>query len=157
MSYESLTFKETSSWTPEKVRDLIAAYAKEDFIPAVILWRSPSNDLFVIDGAHRLSCLIAWVNNDYGDGDISRSIFDNILDNQKQAAQKTRELVEDAVGPYSLISAALAPGKSVLDKYVQAAKILVSCSITVQNLPTTDVAVAERSFFKINEQGVPLY
>jgi hypothetical protein len=148
--------RETSSWTPEKVRDLIVAYAKEDFIPAIILWRSPSNDLFVIDGAHRLSCLIAWVNNDYGDGDISRSVFDEILESQKQVAQKTRSLVDDTVGPYSVISAALAPGKSVAEKYIQVAKVLVSCSITVQNLPTTDVAVAERSFFKIDEQGVPL-
>ena len=135
---------------------MIVAYAKEDFIPAIILWRSPSNDLFVIDGAHRLSSLIAWVNNDYGDGPISRAALEDIDEIQKSTAQKTRKLVEDAVGPYSVISGALAPGKSVLQKYIDTAKVLVSCNIVVQNLPTRDIAIAERSFFKINEQGVPL-
>src|SRR5438105_2869303 len=35
--------RETSIWTPEKVRDLILAYVEEDLVPAIILWRSPSN------------------------------------------------------------------------------------------------------------------
>jgi hypothetical protein len=64
--------RETAMWSPEKVRDLIIAYAEEDLVPAIILWRSPFNDLFVIDGAHRLSSLIAWVNDDYGDGITSK-------------------------------------------------------------------------------------
>jgi Protein of unknown function DUF262/HNH endonuclease len=147
--------RETSIWTPEKVRDLVYAYVNEDLVPAIILWRSPTNDLFVIDGAHRLSSIIAWVNDDYGDGILSRAFFDEILKPQKQAAKKTKELVEEAVGPYKVIKEAFT-NTNTPHKYVDIAKKLVNCAITVQRLETPDVANAERSFFKINEQGVPL-
>jgi hypothetical protein len=147
--------RETSIWTPEKVRDLIYAYVNEDLVPAIILWRSPSNDLFVIDGAHRLSSIIAWVNDDYGDGILSRALFDEIQKGRKEAAIKTKELVELAIGPYKVIKEAFT-NHSTPQKYIDIAKKLVNCSITVQRLETPDVANAERSFFKINQQGVPL-
>src|SRR5437868_5924281 len=41
--------RETYSWTPEKVCDLISSYAKESLVPAIVLWRSPANLLFLID------------------------------------------------------------------------------------------------------------
>lgn len=147
--------RETSIWTPEKVRDLILAYVSEDLVPAIILWRSPSNDLFVIDGAHRLSSIIAWVNDDYGDGILSKAFFDVIPRPQKEAAKKTKQLVEDAVGPYKVIAQAFT-NPHTPPNYIDIAKRLVNCAITVQRLETPDVANAERSFFKINEQGVPL-
>lgn len=147
--------RETAMWTPEKVRDLIVAYAEEDLVPAIILWRSPFNDLFVIDGAHRLSSLIAWVNDDYGDGIISQAFFGEIPTVQKEAAQATRDLVNAAVGPYKVISEAF-KSSSTPQIYVERAKRLVNCFVPIQQLETPDVAKAERSFFKINEQGVPL-
>ena len=55
----------------------------------------------MIDGAHRLSALIAWVHDDYGDGEVSRRFFQNDLpDEQMRAARKTRELVNSQVGSY---------------------------------------------------------
>lgn len=147
--------RETSIWTPEKVKDLVVAYVNEDLVPAIILWRSPSNDLFVIDGAHRLSSLIAWVNDDYGDGLISRSFFDDITKAQKETHQKTKDLVEDTVGPYRLIADAF-KNQGTPQKYIDLAKRLAHCSIKVQPLLTPNVTAAERSFFKINEQGVAL-
>ncbi|HTQ60176.1 MAG TPA: DUF262 domain-containing protein [Candidatus Solibacter sp.] len=144
--------RETASWTPEKVCDLVITYAK-DFVPAIIVWRSASNDLFVIDGAHRLSSIIAWVNDDYGDGQISRAFFgDEISEDQKVAAQKTRDLINKSIGPYKSISNAF---KSQ-PQYVETAKALNFCSLTAQQLKTRDIHQAERSFFKINEQGVSL-
>src|SRR5947209_5295770 len=54
--------RETASWTPDKVAEFIQSYVEGDLIPSIILWRSPrSGNIFVIDGAHRLSALIAWV------------------------------------------------------------------------------------------------
>src|SRR5271166_2433846 len=74
-------------------------------VPAVILWRSPTNHFFVIDGAHRLSSLIAWVNNDYGIGVISHEFFGSDADPaRKLAAQKTKQMVESAVGNYHAIA-----------------------------------------------------
>lgn len=63
--------RETNEWDSEKVCD-IESFLDADLIPAVILWRSSSSYYFVIDGSHRLSSLIAWINDDYGDGKISK-------------------------------------------------------------------------------------
>jgi hypothetical protein len=146
--------RSTANWTPEKVRDMVLAYVEGDFVPAIILWRSPQNDLFVIDGAHRLSSIIAWVNDDYGDGDISKKFFANI-DGHVDAARKTRDLITSAVGPYTLLSKALTLS-NIPQQYIDNAKKLVMAGVHIQDLGTADAAKAERSFFKINEQGVPL-
>ena len=72
--------RETADWQPEMVVDLVTSFLDGDLIPSVILWRSPSSgSIFVIDGAHRLSALIAWVQNDYGDGRRSMEFFENII------------------------------------------------------------------------------
>ena len=52
------------------MREFIKTFIEGDLIPAIILWRSPGGT-FIIDGAHRLSALIAWVDNDFGDGTVS--------------------------------------------------------------------------------------
>ena len=66
--------RETSNWSPEQVTDLVATFVGGDLIPAIILWRSGPH-VFVIDGAHRLSAIIAWLHDDYGDGEKSRRYF----------------------------------------------------------------------------------
>ena len=58
--------RETAQWSPAKVVDLIRSFLDADLIPAVILWRA-GRSIFVIDGAHRLSALLAWILDDYGD------------------------------------------------------------------------------------------
>ena len=64
--------RETANWTPQKVHELLSSFLNGDFVPNVILWRV-GETIFVIDGAHRLSAIAAWVQNDYGDNDASRS------------------------------------------------------------------------------------
>jgi hypothetical protein len=76
--------RETSNWTPQKIVDLVAAFLDGDLIPAIILWRS-CHYVFVIDGAHRPSALLAWIYDDYGDK--SRSI--NYFQNQVPEEQKS--------------------------------------------------------------------
>lgn len=148
--------RSTASWTPEKVRDLVVAYMENELIPAVILWRSPKNDLFVIDGSHRLSSLIAWVNDDYGDGPISKKLFgDELPEYQKEAASLARQMVLEAVGPFDMLSTGLAQD-NISEKYKENAKKLVFAGIQLQELTTGEPDKAEKSFFKINEQGVAL-
>jgi len=53
--------RETNSWNPKQVAKLIETFANDDIIPAVILWQN-GNQIFIVDGAHRLSALAAWVN-----------------------------------------------------------------------------------------------
>jgi hypothetical protein len=143
----------TTAWTPEKIAELVYAYASGGLVPAIILWRSPQNYLFVIDGAHRLSSLIAWIQDDYGDKERSRSFFTEIPEAQKEIAERTRALVNTAVGPWDRLSSALV--KNDLE-YIEAARVLTGCTLKVQMLPTKDVIQAENAFFKINEQGEPL-
>ncbi|MCX7593107.1 MAG: DUF262 domain-containing protein [Fischerella sp.] len=68
--------RETNEWDANKVCEFIESFLDGDLIPAVILWRSSSSYYFVIDGSHRLSSLIAWINDDYGDGQISKQFYD---------------------------------------------------------------------------------
>ena len=90
--------RETIHWTPKKIADLVASFLDRRLIPAVILWRA-GNYNFVIDGAHRLSALLAWVWDDYGDGDRSRALFGMPLSPEQLAiAQRTRNLIKKKKG-----------------------------------------------------------
>ncbi len=92
--------RETAEWDPKRVVGLIRTFIDDQLIPAVILWQNKEL-LFVIDGSHRLSALIAWVQNDYGDGPRSREFFNHTIpDDQLAVAKRTRELVETEFGSY---------------------------------------------------------
>jgi hypothetical protein len=146
--------RETANWTPEAVAEMITSFVSDDLVPAIILWRSPSNDVFVIDGSHRLSSLIAWVQDDYGDGKISREFFQHSIPKpQIDAAEKTRKIVKKEVGSYEDLKFAIAnPQKALKPEHLVIAKKLGSLAINVQWV-TGDAAKAEHSFFKINQQG----
>src|SRR5665213_3346704 len=74
----------TAHWDPEKVAGFIKSFVSGDLIPAVILWQSSlSGNIFVIDGAHRLSALIAWVHDDYGDRALSLPFFEGNISSEQ--------------------------------------------------------------------------
>jgi hypothetical protein len=148
--------RETGNWTPEQVADLISTFARRDLIPAVILWRAGQN-VFVIDGAHRLSALIAWVHNDYGDGDVSRPFFHNVIPAEQQAAaDKTRELVKASVGSYRDHQLAIEyPDNARADIAERAARIGWQ-DIPAQWIRNADHDKAEKSFFRINQGGTKI-
>lgn len=58
---------------------MIESSVDGELILAIILWRNQSGYIFVIDGAHRLSSLGAWINDDYGDGIVSLSYYGNYI------------------------------------------------------------------------------
>lgn len=92
--------RETNHWSPEQVASFLQCFVNNDLIPSVIVWKSPTY-LFVIDGGHRLSVIRAWIEDDYGDGPISRSFFgESISKEQKRAADKTRTLVAETIGTW---------------------------------------------------------
>ncbi|MGH9882566.1 MAG: hypothetical protein ACRD6N_14105, partial [Pyrinomonadaceae bacterium] len=70
--------------------------------------------IFIVDGSHRLSALMAWVQDDYGDNAASIAFFKNVMrPEQLEAAEKTRELINSVIGSYeSLQSATKSPGDS---------------------------------------------
>lgn len=144
--------RETNEWDSKKIAEFIESYINGELIPAIILWRNNSGLYFIIDGAHRLSALISWIKDDYGDGDISRKFYNsNINEEQAEIAEATRKTINKRIGRYEdLINA---PSNEKADPiFVQRAKNLGAYSIQVQWVDG-DAKKAERSFFKINQQA----
>jgi hypothetical protein len=147
--------RETAHWSPEQAADLIGTFVRRDLIPAVILWRAGQN-VFVIDGAHRLSALIAWVHDDYGDKAVSRKMFQDIPDEQIAAAAKTRELVRVSVGSYQDHKLALEQPDKVEAHIAERANRIGWQNIPAQWIQTHDPERAEKSFFRINQGGTKI-
>ncbi|WP_221639924.1 HNH endonuclease family protein [Actinoallomurus bryophytorum] len=149
--------RETANWSPEKVAELVGSFLEGDLIPSVILWRSTiSGNIFVIDGAHRLSALIAWVHDDYGDRHTSIRFFDsNIPQEQQKAAQATRDLIRESVGSYSELSLALRNSDTTPKERLRLARNLSAFAINLQWV-AGEAEKAESSFFKINQQATPI-
>ncbi len=149
--------RETASWDPDKVADLIRSFLDGDLIPSIIVWRSPdTGNIFVIDGAHRLGALIAWVHNDYGDGDISRKFYENRIPNEQAvAADKTRSIINKTIGTYKEMIFAVSNQQNSDAEKVRRAKNLVAYGIPVQWIDG-DAKKAEISFFKINQKAAPI-
>jgi len=148
--------RETNEWDSQKIYELIKSFIEGDLIPAVILWRSTGGYLFVIDGSHRLSALSAWVNDDYGDGIISRHFYDGVIpEEQLEIAQETRKLVTKMIGSYVDFRMALTYPDKVQPEIVKYAKNLGALAIQLQWVEG-DARKAENSFFKINQQAAPI-
>lgn len=147
--------RETSSWTPQKIVDLVAAFLDGDLIPAIILWRS-GQYVFVIDGAHRLSALLAWIYDDYGDKFRSINYFQNqVPEEQKKLAEQTRKLVEAEIGTYASY---IDSSKTMYanEKIKERVGMMNSNSFVAQWVPAGDAIGAENSFFKINQAPTPV-
>ncbi len=144
--------RETSEWAPDRVVGLIRTFIEGELIPAVILWKNREL-LFVIDGSHRLSALTAWVQDDYGDGDVSRTFFDNIIpDEQIKAAKSTRELVEKTIGSYANYKKAIENPENFGPDVVARSRRLGSLALQLQWV-RGDAHKAEDSFVRINQQA----
>lgn len=144
--------RETNEWDSKKIADFIESFINGELIPAIILWRNNSGLYFVIDGAHRLSALISWINDDYGDGAISKKFYQtNVNEEQVEIANATRKVVEKRIGKYQQI--VNSPNEeNPIPQLIQKAKNLGAYSIQVQWVDG-DAKKAESSFFKINQQA----
>lgn len=147
--------RETNHWTPQQVANLIKSFVSGELIPALILWKSDSY-VFVIDGAHRLSALKAWVENDYGSGPLSYTFFgEEIADDQKRISENTKKIVEASVGRYSDFASLTEEQLRASPEKARIHSTIFSRSLHVQWVQGNQ-NVAESSFFKINSQGTAL-
>ena len=95
--------RETSAWNPDDCVRLLESIVKGLIIPSLIVWKSPDNSfLYILDGAHRISVMRAWVIDDWGDKAIEdyyerHEYFDKI----RQAAQVVRAAVKGHIGSYT--------------------------------------------------------
>jgi hypothetical protein len=152
--------RETNHWSPEQIELLIQSFMDGDVIPSIITWQSTTSpNIFVIDGGHRLSALRAWIEDDYGDGLISIKFFGNdISQDQKKAAEKTRKLVEKSIGRFEswnkLNQLSIRPEKMTQIETKRLRQFSTG-KIQVQWV-YGNANRAQDSFFKINKQGTPL-
>lgn len=131
--------RETNSWSPKQVAKLIETFATDDIVPAVILWQSGSK-IFIVDGAHRLSALAAWVRDDYGAGEQSQSFFKGkVPEQQRSLDEETRRLVNDGIGSWA----------SHKEKH----SMLLMKDIQVQWLESPSATQAADAFIRINQGG----
>src|SRR5450759_1690425 len=145
--------RETYEWTPKRVVGLIRSFVDDELIPAVILWPNERGLNFVVDGSHRLSALIAWVQNDYGDGEISQAFFDHAIeDDQLTIAKRTRQLVEKEFGAYKDHVKAIETPESYGPDTINRARRFARLSLDLQWV-RGDADKAEESFKRINQQA----
>lgn len=115
--------RETHDWTIDNVIKFIDSVVKGQFIPSLILWKNSGGFIFVIDGAHRLSALLAWMKDDYGDGPISRSFFQGyISEEQKRVAESLRKRINKEVGQYADYEKALVMTDGYAEEFVKTAR-----------------------------------
>ncbi len=147
--------RETSEWDAKRVVGLIKTFIDGELIPAVILWKHREY-LFVIDGSHRLSALIAWIHDDYGDGDASQKFFGHsIPQEQMDYAAKTRELINKEIGSYNDYTKAALNPESYGPDIVARSRALGSRVLSLQWV-RGDAAKAEHSFVRINQQAAQI-
>jgi Protein of unknown function DUF262 len=147
--------RETNHWSPNQVLSFLESFLDNELIPSIILWKS-TEFVFVIDGGHRLSALRAWIEDDYGDGNVSIGYYSNEISNaQKRVAKKTRTLVEQKIGKYGTLRDALVNPAVHEELRVTRARNMATRSLSLQWVEG-DAGKAETSFFKINTQGTPL-
>jgi hypothetical protein len=148
--------RETNEWDIDKISQFIESFIHGDLIPALILWRSSTGFVFVIDGAHRLSSLVAWINDDYGDGKLSKQFYDGVIpDEQINIAEDARKNIRKKFGTYEDFKLALTNPDKVNPSIIQLSKNLGALAIQLQWVEG-DVKTAETSFLKINQQAAPI-
>jgi len=146
--------RETANWDSIRVAELIESFANGDLIPAIILWQAKGGNVFVIDGAHRLSALIAWIGDDYGDGERSLDFFQNRIPlEQSKTAEKTRKLIKSLVGSYRELKATMDYPENSTPELISLAKKVFNRSISLQWVPG-EIDTVEKSYIKINKQAV---
>ncbi len=144
--------RETAEWDPKRVVGLIRSFIEGELIPAVILWRNREL-VFVIDGSHRLSALIAWTNDDYGDGAKSQEFFGHMIpEEQLKVAMRTREFVELEFGSYKSHKDAISDPTQYGPDIAARAKRLGTLSLELQWV-SGDAHKAEDSFVRINQRA----
>lgn len=113
------------------------------------MWKNDAGYTFVVDGAHRLSALASWVNNDYGDGPISKSFYQSIIpDEQKEIADRLRLKINKEIGPYTDYQLAMKSPEKVKPETVTKARQLGSLAIQIQWVDG-DAKKAEASFLRL--------
>ena len=150
--------RETANWPPSMIVDFVRTFLDNGLIPSIIIWHSKAtNNVFVIDGSHRVSALIAWVNDDYGNGEISASAWGHAVPpEQARLHTVTKRLMDETIGSYAqLYDFGLNPEKTNDPVKRLRGKAIATMQLSIQKVEG-DATVAEESFYKINCNSVAI-
>lgn len=163
--------RETSAWSAIQCVEFLESVIRGRIIPSLILWQSEENgSIYVLDGAHRLSVIRAWMVDDWGDS--SDDYYERRdLGEIHFAAKETKSLVKHRIGRYSeyeqayhereqIIKNGGTPRTAMPPRHFDMASIYGDMVIGNQTLfvqwEEGDYESAEQSFLRINRQGQPL-
>ncbi len=163
--------RETNAWSPNQCLEFLHSVVNGHIIPSLILWRSSENGLiYVLDGAHRLSVMRAWMLDDWGD---QAGHYYDRRDKKKiiQISTETRSLVNSVIGSFEdyansrkeldkIVKEGKAPMKEMTKKRFNQSTFysdVVAGNMTLfVQWEQGDYESAEQSFLRINRQGQPL-
>ena len=160
----------TWAWSPEECVELLESVLYEQVVPSVIMWLSPDNFQYVLDGGHRISVLLAWIEDNWGDKLLEDEYKDTtVQENIRKAAQRVRELLrEKKIGAFKEYIAADEIYNEIVDKGQSPDQAMDSTSLNYAKLVrrweaidlgfpilwvSGDYEKAEESFLKINKTG----
>jgi hypothetical protein len=164
--------RETSAWTPEDCVTLLESIVDNLIVPSLIVWRNPENGLlYVLDGAHRISVVRAWMLDDWGDK-AREDYYERheFAEEIKTAAKAVREQVKARLGSYQdfviagtkYLDAArqgLSTKDVLSDREFRRGRFFTDmrqeAGFHLQEV-AGDYNVAEASFLRINRSGQPL-
>lgn len=160
----------TNKWDDDDTVQLLTSLIHNFVIPGVILWFNPSTkEIFVLDGAHRLSVIRAWVMDDWGDSEDAYE-YGFIEEDEYTAAQRIRKLINEEIGSFKeaevagseyrkIIKKRILPDET-LDKKTALLGSFMNLSIATLQIPIQwvigDYKIAEQSFININMRGQSL-
>lgn len=149
--------RETNQWNSSQILTFLKSFVDNELVPSVIFWKSPGK-IFVIDGGHRLSALMAWIRDDYGDGAVSEKFYNgNISEEQKRIAKAVRKKVDAELGSFNRFREVMFDSASATSDPILAKRASNATTRTISlQWVEGDAEKAETSFFKINKQGTPL-
>lgn len=163
----------TAAWTPEQCLSLLESITDNQVVPSLIMWASPNNTLlYILDGAHRISVVMAWLLDDWGDRRNSEDYGSDEEERSiKRVAATVRDLVNTRIGTINeyqeageeivrLTNEGKAPRPEMGEKRFERGSFynrLLTGGVAFNILWVTgNYDRAERSFASINRSGTKL-
>ncbi len=81
----------TWSWSPIECVSLLESVVKEQVIPSIIMWLSPEKRWYVLDGGHRISVVLAWLRDDWGDK-LPTEVYNGDKELEEKIMEAAREV-----------------------------------------------------------------
>ncbi|PEA52933.1 hypothetical protein CON64_20925 [Bacillus pseudomycoides] len=92
--------RKTTSWNVSTLMTYLDGVIEGQAIVGINVVKTNNDKILIMDGNHRLSALIAWVNDDYGDGILSNELNNNITEDERKHAARVRSIISNKIGTY---------------------------------------------------------